>query len=104
LDQRSPRGGRTWAFLVVSPVPLVAVEAVSSPTNQTRLWDPTKDGGLLMAPCSRPAPVRRYLGKVHLTAMPVALHIEDWAAWLDAAAEDALSLAVPFPSQLMRVE
>ena len=36
--------------------------------------------------------------------MPVILNEEDWDRWLDAPVEDALQLAVPYPSQLMRVE
>jgi putative SOS response-associated peptidase YedK len=35
--------------------------------------------------------------------MPMILHKEDWNRWLDAPVEDALSLAAPFPSQLMRI-
>ena len=40
---------------------------------------------------------------LHPKAMPVVLHREDYDRWLDGEAEDACSLAQPFPSQLMRV-
>jgi putative SOS response-associated peptidase YedK len=40
---------------------------------------------------------------LHPKAMPVILHPEDYDRWLDGEAEDACSLALPFPSQLMAV-
>ena len=40
---------------------------------------------------------------LHPKAMPVILHREDYDSWLDGEAADACSLALPFPSQLMRV-
>ena len=40
---------------------------------------------------------------LHPKAMPVILHEEDYERWLGGEAEDACSLAVPFPSQLMQV-
>ena len=41
--------------------------------------------------------------QIHPKAMPVVLHREDENAWLDGEVDDACSLAVPFPSQLMEV-
>lgn len=38
---------------------------------------------------------------VHPKAMPVILHPEDHARWLAAPLAEAMTLAVPFPSQLM---
>jgi putative SOS response-associated peptidase YedK len=40
---------------------------------------------------------------LHPKAMPVILQPEDYDRWLDGEAEDACSLAQPFPSQLMAV-
>jgi putative SOS response-associated peptidase YedK len=40
---------------------------------------------------------------LHPKAMPVILQREDYDRWLDGEAADACSLALPFPSQLMRV-
>lgn len=40
---------------------------------------------------------------LHPKAMPVILQPEDYDRWLDGEAQDACSLAQPFPSQLMAV-
>lgn len=40
---------------------------------------------------------------IHAKAMPVIVHPEDYDRWLDGKADDACSLATPFPSQLMKV-
>jgi len=40
---------------------------------------------------------------IHPKAMPVILEPEDYDGWLDGSYDDACSLAVPFPSQLMAV-
>jgi putative SOS response-associated peptidase YedK len=40
---------------------------------------------------------------LHPKAMPVILHPEDYDKWLCGEADDACSLAAPFPSQLMQV-
>lgn len=40
---------------------------------------------------------------LHPKAMPVILQREEYDRWLDGEAADACSLALPFPSQLMRV-
>jgi putative SOS response-associated peptidase YedK len=40
---------------------------------------------------------------LHPKAMPVILNPEDYDRWLDGETDDACSLAVPFPSQLMAV-
>jgi len=40
---------------------------------------------------------------LHPKAMPVILQRDDYDRWLDGEAADACSLALPFPSQLMRV-
>ena len=41
---------------------------------------------------------------IHPKAMPVLLHAEDEEAWLSGNYEEACALAVPFPTQMMRVE
>ncbi len=41
---------------------------------------------------------------IHPEAMPVLLHPEDEERWLAAPPTGVLSLAEPFPTQLMRVE
>lgn len=46
-------------------------------------------------------PAAHVVGVVHPKAMPVILHDDDHERWLTAPVEDALGLAVPFPSQLM---
>ncbi len=40
---------------------------------------------------------------LHPKAMPVILHEADYESWLTAPLEAAVKLAVPYPSQLMRV-
>lgn len=40
---------------------------------------------------------------LHPKAMPVVLHEGDYRTWLEGGVEEATALAVPFPSQLMRV-
>lgn len=41
---------------------------------------------------------------LHPKAMPVILHPEDYDRWLSCEYAEAAGMAVPFPSQLMRVE
>jgi len=43
------------------------------------------------------------VGAVHPKACPVILHEEDYDRWLRTELNDALTLAAPFPSQLMAV-
>lgn len=43
------------------------------------------------------------VGAVHPQACPVILHEEDYDRWLRTDLDDALTLAAPFPSQLMAV-
>lgn len=44
------------------------------------------------------------VGRVHPKAIPVILHEEDHDTWLRAPLDEALSLACPFPSQLLVAE
>lgn len=50
------------------------------------------------------APANHVVGAIHPKACPVVLHQEDYDRWLHTDLEDAISLASPFPSQLMAVE
>ncbi len=43
------------------------------------------------------------VGAIHPKACPVVLHPEDYDRWLHADLDEALSLAAPYPSQLMAV-
>lgn len=44
------------------------------------------------------------VGAIHPKACPVVLHPEDYDRWLHADLDEALSLATPYPSQLMAVD
>lgn len=48
-------------------------------------------------------PANHVVGAIHPKACPVILHEEDYDRWLHTALDDAISLASPFPSQLMAV-
>jgi putative SOS response-associated peptidase YedK len=64
------------------------------------IWRPTETGPVFAFLTTEPNPL---VAPLHPKAMPVILHTEDGSTWLDGSTEQALSLAVPFPSQLMRV-
>lgn len=49
-------------------------------------------------------PANHVVGAIHPKACPVVLHEEDYDRWLCTDFEDAISLASPFPSQLLVVE
>lgn len=65
------------------------------------IWRPVEDGAVFAFLTTEPNPL---VAPIHPKAMPVLLHEEDEERWLSASMEDALALAVPFPSQLMRVD
>ena len=48
-------------------------------------------------------PSGHVVGVIHPKAIPVILHEEDFDRWLQAPVDEALSLACPFPSQLLSV-
>jgi putative SOS response-associated peptidase YedK len=48
-------------------------------------------------------PANHVVGAIHPKACPVVLHEEDYDRWLHTDLEDAISLASPFPNQLMAV-
>lgn len=62
------------------------------------VWRPTEDGATYAFLTTDPNPL---VGAVHLKAMPVILHEEDYDRWLRAPTADAIELAAPYPSQLM---
>ena len=64
------------------------------------VWRPSPNGPLMAFLTCEPNPV---VAPIHPKAMPVLLHEEDEARWLECGFEDAIGLAQPFPSQLMAV-
>lgn len=63
------------------------------------VWRPVEGGGSVFAfLTTEPNPL---VAPIHPKAMPVLLHEDDEERWLSAPIEEVLSLAVPFPSQLM---
>jgi len=64
------------------------------------IWRPTDAGNAYAFLTCDPNPI---VAPIHPKAMPVILHPEDYAGWLDGEVDDACSLAAPFPSQLMAV-
>ena len=57
----------------------------------------TRPLGVILNPHPLVAPL-------HPKAMPVILHESDYQFWLSGSLEEATKLAVPFPSQLMRLD
>jgi putative SOS response-associated peptidase YedK len=83
------RGSKQEHWFSLSAAPIFAFAGV---------WRPTEDGGAFAFLTCEPNPL---VEPVHPKAMPVILHDEDYDAWLDGETNDACSLALPFPSQLM---
>lgn len=65
------------------------------------VWRPVEGGRVFAFLTTTPNPL---VAPIHPKAMPVLLHQEDEARWLGADMAEALSLAQPYPSQLMRVD
>jgi putative SOS response-associated peptidase YedK len=65
------------------------------------VWRPVEGGRVFAFLTTEPNPL---VAPIHPKAMPVLLHQEDEARWLAADMAEALTLAQPYPSQLMRVE
>lgn len=63
------------------------------------VWRPTAAGRVVAFLTTEPNPL---VAPIHPQAMPVLLDPEDEARWLAAPVEEALVLARPYPSQLMR--
>lgn len=69
------------------------------------IWRPTEtDPVFSFLTCGYEGePANHIVGAIHPKACPVILHEEDYNRWLRADQDDALSLASPFPSQLMAI-
>ncbi len=69
------------------------------------VWRPTDTGPAyaFLTTGYEDDPSTHLVGAIHPKAMPVILHDEDYNRWLQAPVEDALTLASPYPSQLMAV-
>ncbi|MBU0556448.1 MAG: SOS response-associated peptidase family protein [Alphaproteobacteria bacterium] len=67
------------------------------------IWRPTEgDPVFSFLTCGYDGdPAAHIVGAVHPKACPVILHPEDYERWLSADLDEALSLAVTYPSQLM---
>jgi putative SOS response-associated peptidase YedK len=83
-----------WFSLPASPIAAFA-----------GLWRPTGSGGVYAFLTSgyEGDPAVHVVGAIHPKACPVILHPEDYNRWLHAPVDEALTLASPFPSQLMAV-
>ncbi|MGN7161692.1 SOS response-associated peptidase [Sphingomonas sp. SAFR-052] len=81
-------------------LPLHWFDVPSQPiTSFAGIWRPTDEGAVFAFLTTEPNAI---VAPIHPKAMPVLLHPEDEERWLTAPMEDALSLAEPFPTQLMR--
>ena len=69
-------------------------------TSFAGIWRPHEVGAVFAFLTTDPNPL---VAPIHPKAMPVLLHEEDEDRWLTADYADAITLAVPFPSQLMRI-
>lgn len=71
----------------------------------TGVWRPTETGPAyaFLTTGYDGDPATHLVGAVHPKAMPVILHDEDHDRWLQAPVEEALTLAAPYPSQLLAV-
>lgn len=65
------------------------------------IWRPSGDGNVFAFLTCEPNPLVK---PIHPKAMPVILHPEDYGRWLSTDADDAMSLATPYPSQLMALD
>lgn len=83
-------------------LPLHWFDVPSQPvTSFAGVWRPAEGGAVFAFLTCEPNPL---VAPIHPKAMPVLLHEGDEERWLTAEAEDALELATPFPSQLMRLD
>ena len=83
-------------------LPLHWFDVPSQPiTSFAGIWRPTDEGPVFAFLTTEPNAV---VAPIHPKAMPVLLHPDDEDRWLTAPLPEALELAAPFPSQLMRVK
>lgn len=64
------------------------------------VWRPSDTGPLFAFLTTEP---NALVAPIHPKAMPVILHDEDFDRWLRAPMDEALTLAAPYPSQLMTI-
>lgn len=83
--------GRAEHWFTVNDRPVAAFAGV---------WRPTEVGNTYAFLTCEPNPL---VAQRHPKAMPVILHEEDYNKWLTCDHDTAVSMAVPFPSQLMSV-
>jgi putative SOS response-associated peptidase YedK len=86
-----PVGAKPLHWFDVPSRPIVSFAGV---------WRPTDKGAVFAFLTCEPNPL---VAPIHPKAMPVLLHEEDEERWLTFGSDYALAMAVPFPSQLMRV-
>lgn len=88
-EWQGEKGAKVKRWFSVPSLPLFAFAGI---------WRPTEDGPAFAFLTCDPNPL---VAAVHPKAMPVILHPEDHARWLEAADDGGQALAQPFPSQLM---
>jgi putative SOS response-associated peptidase YedK len=84
-------GAKRERWFSVPSAPLFAFAGV---------WRPVEEGKAFAFLTCEANPL---VAPIHPKAMPVMLHEEDYEKWLSAEQADACALALPFPSQLMKV-
>lgn len=85
-------GGRAEHWFTVLDRPIAAFAGI---------WRPSEDGEVFAFLTCEP---NSLVAPLHPKAMPVVLDEASYAIWLTGSADEALALAVPFPSQLMTVQ
>lgn len=85
-----PTGGKPLYWFDLPSRPIFSFAGV---------WRPTEAGAVFAFLTTEANSV---VAPIHPKAMPVILHDEDEDRWLSTEMDDALSLATPFPAQLMR--
>ena len=86
-----PNGGREECWFRVTEAPVAAFAGI---------WRPSAEGNVFAFLTCEPNPL---VAPIHPKAMPVILHPEDYDRWLSVDYDEACSLVVPFPSQLMSI-
>ena len=87
-----PKADREECWFSVTDTPVAAFAGI---------WRQSVEGKVFAFLTCEPNPL---VAPIHPKAMPVILHPEDYDKWLSVDYDDACSLAVPFPSQLMSIE
>lgn len=96
-------GKKTLHWFAVTDRPMVAFAGIwrPVPTLCDGQGDPVEEAQPARAFVFLTCEPNPLVGAVHPKAMPVILHAEDHDRWLDAPIAEAVTLAAPFPSQLM---